>query len=264
MTDLIISFGSELVNVVIENGIDWFITCFMTYFTVKYATRQYYGKTKVMVAKNIMEQGLRTVLMLNYNEELPDNAKVIFVEYKGRCYNIKKLSAKKEDNECIFGEKIRKTVATVGGDTMGVSAYRPREYGVLGLANTLKKPVLFNFQNGELYKYESGKFIELKTTQDGNTYNYKLSDSQTKELSKVGSSRDVMIAIPIFNHEKLVGGLTFDMEIGAKTIYQNILPNDLDETKKEKENNNIKVMKDVKRTAENLTNAYFKKKGEDI
>lgn len=265
MIALIKSFGSKFINVVIENGIDWIVTAIITYFTVKHATRQYYNRTKVMVAKNTMEQGLRAVLKLNYNEELPDNAKVIFVEYKGRCYNLKKLFKKKEDDkECIFFEKIRKTVASVGGDTMGVSSYRPREYGVLGVANILMKPVLFNFQSGEMYKYDGGNFIKLETKQDGDKYKYISSNKKEKELSEKDSARDVMIAIPVVHNEKLVGGLTFDMEIGAKTIYQNILASDSNDEKTKKKEDNTKVMKEVRRTANNLVNAYFKKKGEDV
>lgn len=265
MKDLIESLWNKLVNIIIENGFDWIITGIITYFTVKYATRQYYNKTKIMVAKNTMEQGLRAVLKLNYNEELPDNAKVIFVEYKGRCYNVKKIGLNKlEEKECLFFEKIRKTVTSVGGDTMGVSSYRPREYGVLGVANALMKPVLFNFQSGELYKYDAGQFIELQTQLEGTKYKYISSNKRKKELSETDSARDVMIAIPIEHNGKLVGGLTFDMAIGSKTIYQNILASDSEDVKKTKEENNTKVMKEVKRTANNLVNAYFKKKGEDI
>ena len=133
-------------DVCIDKGIDWIITAIITYFSARYATRCYYDKTRVMVAKNTMEQGLRALLKLTCDEKLPDNAKVIFVEYKGRCWDIRKC--KKEESDCHFGGRIRKTVAAVGGDIMGISAFKPRDYGVLGLANELGKPVLFNFQNG--------------------------------------------------------------------------------------------------------------------
>ena len=135
MKDIIMDILNRIISVFIANGIDWVITALITYFTVRYATRQYYNKTKIMVAKNIMELGLRALLKLDYNEELPDNAKVIFVEYKGRCYKIKKKRT--SGRECRFFEEIRRTIATVGGDTMGVSPYRPRNYGVLGVANSL-------------------------------------------------------------------------------------------------------------------------------
>lgn len=245
-----------------QNGIDWAITAIITYFTVRYATRQYYNKTRIMVAKNTMEQGLRALLKLDYNEELPDNAKVIFVEYKGRCYTITKKNRSRTD--CDFFEKIRRTVAAVGGDTMGVSPYRPRDYGVLGVANALMKPVLFNFQNGELYNYEFGKFVKLSTVKKGNSYMYKAPSGEEKELSETDTARDIMIAIPIESNGKLVGGVTFDMQVGAKTLYQNIEVSDTEEIKIKKEQNNSKVMKSVRRTANNLVSAYFKKKGEDI
>ncbi len=262
MNDVIKNIIDKIVSVFVEHGIDWVITAIITYFTVRYATRQYYNKTKVIVAKNTMEQGLRALLRLNYNEELPDNAKVIFVEYKGRCYKIGKR--KTSGKECNFLGKIRKTVATVGGDTMGVSAYRPRDYGVLGVANELTKPVLFNFQNGELYKHDCGKFVKLDTEKDGNTYIYKAVDGEKKELSEVGTVRDIMIAIPIVSNGKLVGGITFDMQVGAKTIYQNFEETDTEQIKYKKEQDNNKVIREVRRTANNLVNAYFKKKGEDF
>ena len=249
----------KIVSVFVEHGVDWVITAIITYFTVRYATRQYYNKTKVIVTKNIMEQGLRALLKLNYNEELPDNAKVIFVEYKGRYYKIKKKSI--NERKYNFGEKIRKTVAAVGGDTMGVSPYRPRDYGVLGVANLLERVVMFNFQNGDLYKYDSGKFVKLETEEVNKTYIYK---ENKMELSEVGTARAIMIAIPIMSNGKLVGGLTFDMEIGAKTIYQNIDQADTEEIKTKKEQDNNKVIKEIKRTANNIVNAYFKKKGEDF
>lgn len=258
MKDIIMDILNRIISVFIANGIDWVITALITYFTVRYATRQYYNKTKIMVAKNIMELGLRALLKLDYNEELPDNAKVIFVEYKGRCYKIKKKRT--SGRECRFFEEIRRTIATVGGDTMGVSPYRPRNYGVLGVANSLKKSVLFNFQNGELYQYDYGKFVKLDTEKNGNTYIYKTVDGEIKELSEVGTARDIMIAIPIVSNGKLLGGVTFDMQIGAKTIYQNIQETDTKEIKVKKEQDNIRVMKDVRRTANNLVNAYFKKK----
>lgn len=251
----------QFTNVIADQVIDWGITALITYITVKSATHQYYGKTKLTVAKGIMEQGLRALLKLENNETLPDNAKVIFVEYKGRCYNLN--SNKTKEKECRFFEKIRKTIAVVGGDIMGVSAYKPRDYGVLGIANILRKPILFNFQNGELFKYDSEKFIKLKTEKEYQRYVYITADGK-KEISEFDDARDIMIAIPIEYNGKLIGGVTFDLQVGAKTIYQNIESNDSQNEKMRKKENNIKVLKEARRTANNLVNAYFKKKGEDI
>ena len=59
-------------DVCIDKGIDWIITAVITYFSARYATRCYYDKTRVMVAKNTMEQGLRALLKLRCDEKLPD------------------------------------------------------------------------------------------------------------------------------------------------------------------------------------------------
>ena len=146
---------------------------------------------------------------------------------------------------------------------MGISAFKPRDYGVLGLANELGKPVLFNFQNGKLYKYDNGKFIKLETEEYNGKYVYVLKNYR-KELTPIETARDVMIAVPIAANGKLLGGVTFDMHIGAKTIYQNVDENDSEKIKAQKKQNNIKVMQEVVRTANNLIDAYFKKKGENI
>ncbi len=71
-----------------------------------------------------------------------------------------------------------------------------------------------------------------------------------------------MIAIPLIieKSKKIVGGVTFDLTIGAKTIYQKILEDDDNEIKKTKTDNNIKVFNDALRTSNNIINAYFKKR----
>ena len=254
------SFLTTVWDLVLKNGVDWIITAVVTFFSVRIATNRYYNATKKQVTKGFMEQGLRELLNLGNNDALPLDAQVILVKYSGRCYRVK------NDNKCTFFEKIRKTINSVGGNPMTVSTYRPRNYGVLGVANILKTPVLFDFQNGELYLYERGKIIKNKNIvfEDGKYY-YN-TETETVFLSNKETTRDVMIAIPLIieKSKKIVGGVTFDLTIGAKTIYQKILEDDDNEIKKTKTDNNIKVFNDALRTSNNIINAYFKKKGDDF
>lgn len=263
LNDLIQNIKNMLVNAFINNFFDWIITVIITYFTVRYATRQYYGKVKVVVVRNIMEQGLRALFNLRYDQVLPETAKVIFVEYKGRCYK-PNLKREKLIKDCSFFDKIRKTIAVVGGDTTGVSAYRPRNYGVLGVANILQKPVVYNFRNGVLYKYDNGKFYKLNTSLENDQYVFETEREEKIIISNNDTSRYTMIAFPIEYNKKLVGGITFDICTDENTLYQYIDLNDKPEIKKQKENNNLKVIKEVMRTANSIKDAYFKKKGEDI
>lgn len=263
MSELIQNIKNILISAFVDNFFDWIITAIITYFTVRYATRQYYGKVKVVVVKNIMEQGLRALFKLRYDQDLPETAKVIFVEYKGRCYK-PNLKRKKLIKDCSFFDKIRKTIAVVGGDTTGVSTYRPRDYGALGVANILQKPVVYNFRNGELYKYDNGKFYKLNTFLENDKYVFKTEREGKIIISNKKTSRYTMIAFPIEYNKKLVGGITFDICTDENTLYQYINFNDKPKIKKQKENNNLKVIKEVKRTANSIKDAYFKKKGEDI
>lgn len=256
----IFTIWEKVKNAFLGNGIDWILTGIITYFTTRSATRQYYDRNKAKVACKIMEQGLRAMLRLDSSEKLPDNAKVIFVEYKGRCLKIKRKNS--STKECGFLQRIRRTVACVGGDTLGVSSYRPINYGVLGIANVACRPILYDFNKGELYKYENGDIKRLETIQENGFYYYQKNASERVEISSVDTSRDTMIAVPIGRNEKLLGGVTFDMKAGPKTIYQRITSNDSAEIAKEKNKVNKGVMQEARITAENLLAAYFDKIGE--
>ena len=159
-----------------------------------------------------------------------------------------------------FDLKRGETVAIVGGDVTGVSTCRPREYGVLGIANYFKRPVIFNFQNGDLFKYEPEQFKKVDTKIEGDRYIVTLPNGTEKEVSEKNTSRDIMIAAPIEYHGKLIGGITFDMRVGAKTIYQNICEQAPIYKQHETLENNIKVFKEVRRTVNHLIEAYFKNK----
>ena len=209
MEEILKRIGTSIIN----NGIDWIITAVITYFSVKVATRRYYDATKRQVSEGIMVQGLRALLKLKYNENLPNDAQVIFVKYKGRSWNLR------GKNKCKFMEKIRRTVAVAGGNTTGVSEYRPLDFGVLGVANKFSLPVLFDFQDGKLYKYERGRIFLVNTIEKEGCYYYERAAGEYMLLSEKETTRDIMIAIPLKAlNKKIAGGLTFDLKIGSKTV----------------------------------------------
>lgn len=251
----------DIKSAIYNNGIDWIVSGAITAITTSCISYRFYKKMRVRVSKDIIERGLRSLLNLSSCESLPNNAKAIFVEYKGRYFKLDRT--KNVSGECSFGEKIRKLVAVVGGEPEA-SKYKPIDYGVLGVANIYKKTVLFNFQNGELLIRNMGCCKKVKTFVENGKYFCKLPNGQKHELSAVETSRDIMIAVPIKFDDKILGGVTFDMKRGAQTIYQNILDSDRKEEKRKKENNNNKVFDEARRTAQNLAFAYFMKKGEDI
>lgn len=233
---------------------DWLITAIITYITVRSATRRYYNDNRVEISKSVMEQGLRALLKLSYDESIPSSTQVIFVEYKGRYWGLK------ASNFCNFSDKIRKTVTSVGENPMSVSPFRPLNYGVLGVANQLYLPILFDFQDGKLYKFDRGTIYPIEVLKNDGKYYYKCTEKETMFLSDEKTSRDVMIAIPISIRGKLVGGLTFDLEVGSKTLYQKECNSDDEKTKNQKTNMNIKVFNDSLRTAHSLLHTYFNEK----
>ena len=205
----------------------------------------------------IMGLELRSLLGLNHGEEIPDYAQAIFVKYRGLClYPCQK-------NQCKLFWRIRKTITFVGGDRNEVSQFRPRNYGVLGVANMLRTPVIYDFINKKLYQYQRGDIKELTiVVKDDATY-YQLSHNKEIQISAGDTGRDTMMAFPLTNKGKLIGGLTFDMMVGEKTIIQKI-----DTTKSQEEQNlqkdqNIKAIKEAMRASRILVNAYFKKKGDE-
>lgn len=232
---------------------DWLITAIITFITVRSATQRYYNENKVEISKNAMEQGLRALLKLRYDEILPSSTQVIFVEYKGRYWGIK------EKNKCSFFNKIRKTITTVGGNPMRVSPYRPLNYGVLGVANHLNLPIVFDFQNGKLSIFDRGNIRAIEVKDQDEKYYYETTDKKMMYLSDKKTSRDIMIAIPISSHGKQVGGLTFDLAVGSKTLYQKEDTSDTSETREAKTENNIKVFEESLRTAHSLLRTYFNK-----
>lgn len=249
----------QICESVTNHFMDWIITAIITYFTVRIATHQYYDSTKRQVSKGIMELGLRALLSLNHNEEIPDYAQIIFVKYSGRCLN----PFKAKDHKCTFFCRIRRTIEVVGGNRNEVSDYKQLNYGVLGVANQIRTPVLYDFKRQELYQYRKGNIIRINVFRKNNGVYCKVGNKE-KELCDLDTDRDVMIALPLISNRKLVGGITFDLRPGDKTLYQKYNQDDSDEEKTQKDLINIKVFKEAIRTANILANAYFKKKGEEF
>ncbi len=243
--------------VVSDHFVDWLITAVITYFTVKSATRQFYYKNRIKTSKNIMEQGLGALLNLQYNENLPESAQAIFVAYKGRYWGTRRR------NHCKFFDRIRKTITSVGGNSMRVSPYRPRDYGVLGVANQLNLPVQYDFQNGELNFFDRGKIYPCSSVVlNGEKYYYVNEEREQFYLSNKETTRGIMIAIPISKNGKQIGGLTFDLAVGSKTLYQKINEDDSEEIRNKKNNMNKKVFQDSLDTAMKLIDAFFVEKGD--
>lgn len=240
---------------------DWMFSGIITFFSVRIATGKYYNYTKRQVSKGIMELGLRSLLKLEYDEALPDYAQTVFVIYKGHRFFNKK---DREKYDCRFYERIRKTIAVVGGNKSEVSPFRPLNYGVLGIANKLSTPVIYDFKFHELYTYKKGAIKKLNTVVEQQKCKY-VDDHENKfVLSRCETERDVMLAIPLRSCDRLVGGLTFDLKTGEKTLYRKYTDGEDIEEKEEKDAGNIRVFKEANRAATILINAFFKRKGEEL
>ena len=264
LTKILTSFHDNI----IANLINWLVTAIITFFTVKYATKQFYYKTRVETSKSIMQFGIESMLNLVYGEPLPDTAKVIFVEYGKRSIFLRRKQIEKLKKVGYRGRSLRanlrKTIAVCGNSKMDISSYKPINYGVLGVANILESIVAFDFNSGELYKFTNGEIVNIPVHLDQEEYYCLEIDSETYRLShKNESERAVMIAVPIiegFSGSPLLGGITFDMQPGEKTLYQKIASDDSSEQKKFKEDINKKVFQSAKTTAECLKTTYFKRK----
>lgn len=267
MLDTLTGIYTNICNSISTHVIDWIITAVITFFTVKSATRQFYYTTRVEISKSIMRFGIESMLNLVYAEPLPDTAKVIFVEYGKRSLFLSRKQVGKLKNVGYKGRSIRpnlrKTIAVCGNSQMEISSYKPVNYGVLGAANLLESMVAFDFNTGELFRFVNGeiKTMDVITQEDG--YYITIESATVKLADKKNTERAIMIAVPIiegFSGSPLLGGVTFDMEPGAKTLYQKIKPNDSDDEKKKKEEMNKKVFQSAKTTADCLKTTYFQKK----
>lgn len=240
-----------------NNAISWIITGVVTYFTVRIATKHYYSMTKRRIVNGILELGLRSLMNLSNEKDLPDNAQAVFVEYKGRCWHTN------DKEECKFGERIRKTVAVVGGNQSEVSRYKPLHYGVLGVANRFQMPVYYDFTEKKLYKYSRGTIQKIDVMTLENECFCRI-ENDIVSLGKTKSQRDVMIAVPIQSNHKTVGGITFDLKASYNNVFKKYESTDSEKIKRRKDRTNAKFVKTGLRTAKLIANTYFKKKGDEL
>lgn len=243
--DKILQLFDHVKNYILTNLADWMIGAIVAFISVRIATRDYYIENRLEVAKRIMEQTLSELLEIKYNQKMPSQAQAIMVKYGGHCFVVD------ERSKCKFGERIRKTVAVVGGNTSDVSRIRPLYYGVLGVANELGVPMLCDFANkGKMCKYEKGQVIDIENLErDEDSVYYTVRPGKKLFVAKINSARKFMMAIPISCNGKLVGGITFDFT-GEEF-------NDNEEFAKSKCEEAFNVCSDV---AEDLALAYFNKK----
>ena len=260
--DKLVEIAKYIWELIQSHIFDWIITGVVTYFTVRSATKNYYYKSRKQVAHNIMELGLRSMYTLPYSEALPNTAKVIFVEYGKHSL----LMTPKQLETSLCAERglfnLRETVTSCGNSMMDISKYRPKDYGVLGLANKKGRVLVFDFAQGQLWQFLHGNLSSLDVQTVGNYYKH-----GAHVLSKTtGNDRKIMIAVPIikdYNGSKLLGGVTFDIEPSDMTVFRTIDENDPADVKKEKLLSNKRVIEVAVNTALYLKTAYFNEKGEE-
>ena len=187
--DKILQLFDHVKNYILTNLADWLIGAIVAFISVRIATRDYYIENRLEVAKRIMEQTLSELLEIKYNQKMPSQAQAIMVKYGGHCFVVD------ERSKCKFGEKIRKTVAVVGGNTSDVSRIRPLYYGVLGVANELGVPMLYDFANkGKMCKYEKGQVIDIENLErDEDSVYYTVGPGKKLFVAKINSARKLII-----------------------------------------------------------------------
>ena len=257
--NLLSTIFHSILDAFANHGIDWLITIFVTFISVRLATKKYYYSIREINVKPILELGLKKIL----NEEIiPPNAQAILVENKG----IFILKRKKYKCSHMF-EKKRKTVSVVGGDSNRASSKRPRYYGVLGLAYDLNRPVIYDFQRHKLYVYDF-KLVEYKVEFSGNEFYY-VNKNKPHVLSNNNTTRSLMFAIPLVLDDKIVGGITFDVNLDSNLTkklrskeisYIPIEDTDTEEDINNKLERNFILYSELLDLRDNILNAFFIKR----
>ena len=253
------SFINEIVyhvkESIVNHGIDWIITIIITFVSVRLATKKYYNSVKSRNVKPHMEQGLK--LILNGTDIIPANAKSILVKNKG--FTI--FRWKRYKCEHPFS-RLRKTVSTVGGNNNSTSKARALYWGVLGLAYRIESIVVYDFRQHTLLTYgvDIAERCVIEKTDKRNIKKYYYKDEIDGKpceiyLSDKTTDRNIMIAIPLKNENKLVGGLTFDVdcEINKQDYPDNKKTYLIGET----QNEVIEICKTLNDIGSNIVSAYF-------
>ena len=251
MDHLINKIVSGIKDSLINHGFDWIITVVITYITVHLATKKYYNSVRKSTVRPCMEQGLKLILE---KDIIPANAKSILVENKGiAIFRWKKYKCRHPFS------LLRKTVCTVGGNENSTSEARPRFWAVLGLAYQLKSIVVYDFKQHRLlvYSVDIEEYISIEKENGDDTEYYfrgKINGS-AKEcyLSDKRSGRNIMIAIPLISDNRIVGGVTFDVDCEISTDPQNTKKYLIGSNRKEV----IELCKKLNDIGSNIVNAYF-------
>lgn len=144
---------------------------------------------------------------------------------------------------------------------MHISEYKPENYGVLGAANLLESVLIFDFENGKLERFIDGRFENIDVVNNNGIFQTNINDEMHTLSDESCTERIIMIAVPIlegYAGSKLLGGITFDMEPGTKTLFQRLTENDSEKEKKIEMNK--KVLESAINTADCLKTTYFKRK----
>lgn len=149
------SFGSYILSLITSNIGDWIVTGIITFFSVKLATKKYYRQNTEALLSEALSNEIRRLMRVDAKEKLPDSSLAVFVEYKG------KIEEKMSEKGAQKGDPARQTIISIGGNSNNTSKTNPRDYGVLGVANRTKYPVLVDFQEKKVYYYHWGKVHEL-------------------------------------------------------------------------------------------------------
>ena len=239
---------------VVSHGLDWIITMVITFISVRLATRKYYNSVKSRNVIPHMDKGLELILG---KKIAPANAKSILVKNKGVTFF---RWRKYKCNHPI--SRLRKTVSTVGGNKNSTSKARALYWGVLGLAYRLESIVVYDFRQHKLLTYgvdiAECEVIEKKDKRDNIKYyfNGEINGKPRQlYLSDKTTDRNIMIAIPLKNENKLVGGLTFDVdcEINEQADSGNKKRYLIGDT----QNEVIELCKTLNDIGSNIVSAYF-------
>lgn len=203
---------SYLLSLVTSNIGDWIVTGAITFVSVRLATKKYYRKNTDALLYEALCNEVRRLLQMEAGAALPDDSLVVFVEYKGE------LEEDMLDKGAHKGDPARETIISIGGDSRNTSSINPRDYGVLGIANYTKYPVLVDFQARKVYYYHWGRVHTLSAVDlpDNDKYwgvniHIETVAVDGHVVAKKETHRGVMIALPIIHDGNLVGGITFDV-----------------------------------------------------
>lgn len=254
------SFISAVLDSIADHYIDWLVTAVITFFSVKLATKKYYRQNTRSLLSEALSNEVRRLMQVDATEKLPDSSLAVFVEYKG------KLKQDMPEKGAEKGDPARQTIVSIGGDQNNTSEINPRDYGVLGVANHNRYPVLVDFQNRIVYYYHLGKVYELKENEPDSHKKYWEVNVDLENVTvtnhivaKKETHREAMIALPIVCSGKLVGGITFDVPLGSPAYTP--IPSNATEAEKSKAREAIAtVLRQTNIVTEEIVKIYFKPK----